>query len=805
MNHNLFSTNKFRVIRKNDYNNKEECKKNSRKWFQTNPRYPLFNQTLFHAADYIDIDRYGLLPTMYYYSMNSSKKHNSSNSGDSHKNKKIFKLYKNIHYKSVANTFSYIFHKFKKGIYVIIHDNQVKVFLPFSNANYKNNWVKQTYLSLEEKKLLENNKYEDIKHLLNKNIIEFQKKYPDQFNSQYKKKIDFNRDHWVGNNCFFRNQYPVYEGQLVLTIFKNMLEELVKHRKIPDVEFFINNRDFPILKKNYTEPYEHIFDSDKIKIEKEFQFKTMAPIFSRSITDEYADMMIPTQDDWYVASGKYFSNSGCSDSYDSESMKKINRKFDTKKNSCIFRGSATGCGITLDNNMRLKAAKMSLEHRELLDAGITDWNARMKKYKGNPIDIIDVNELGFGLTNKITNFEKSNYKYILNIDGHVSAFRLSSELSMMSVILLVKSNYYVWYTSMLEEYVHYVPIKEDLSNLIDQIKWCIKNDDKCKKIAKNAFDFYHIHINKNGIFNYLEKQFQIIHQNRQHKNLLDVVLKKKKVAIITIFRDSHDGEREKQRKIFIEMMNSIVSKYCDYHIYIIEQSDDGELFNIGKLKNIGFEIASKKEDYDSFVFSDIDTLPNYDLVPYFLKKSPYPISLAARGTRYSEKNKKIEKPFLGALISFTKKLFIKLNGYPNNFWGWGGEDDSLFIRLHQNNIHTISIPEKGASIDMEESNHKKIDIPTKIKILLKNKKDELKFEKLHGDIQNYKKNGLSNLQYKIISTTKINSNSTQIKVDLLKKKDMEMFPEWFPTRNTNYQKKQDEIITIYKKICHIII
>lgn len=801
MNNNLFSTDKFRIIKKNYYNNKEECKKNSRKWFQTNPRYSLFNQTVFHAADYIDIDRYGLLPTMYYYSTEKYKKDNDVRKTD----KTIFKLYKNINYESVANTFSYIFHKFKKGIYVIIHDNKVKVFLPFSNANYKNNWVKQTYLSLEEKKLLENNSYDNIKHTLNKNIIDFQKRYPDQFEGQYKNKIDFNRNNWVGNNCFFRNQYPVYEGQLVLTIFKDMLEELVKNKNIPDVEFFINNRDFPILKKNYTEPYEHLFDSDKVKIEKEFQFKKMAPIFSRSITDEYADMIIPTQDDWYVASGKYFSNSGCSDSYNSESMKKINRKFDSKKNICIFRGSATGCGITVDTNMRLKAAKMSLDYPELLDAGITDWNARMKKYKGKPIDIIDIDKIGFGLANKITNLEKSNYKYILNIDGHVSAFRLSSELSMMSVILLVKSNYYVWYTSMLEEYVHYVPIKEDLSNLVDQIKWCIRNDDKCKKIAKNAFDFYKIHINKNGIFNYLEKQFQMIHQNRQNKNLLDVVLKKKKVAIITVFRDSPDGEREKQRKIFIELMNSIICKYCDYHIYIIEQSNDGELFNIGKLKNIGFEIANKKENYDSFVFSDIDTLPNYDLIPYFFKKSQYPISLAARGTRYSEKNKKIDKPFLGALISFDKKLFMKLNGYPNNFWGWGGEDDSLFIRLNQNNVHNIAIPEKGASIDMEESNHKKINIPTKIKILLKNKKDELKFEKLHGDIQYYKKNGLSNLHYKIISTTKINLNTTQIKVDLLKKKDMEMFPELFPSQNANYQRKQDEIINIYKKINHIII
>jgi hypothetical protein len=43
--------------------------------------------------------------------------------------------------------------------------------------------------------------------------------------------------------------------------------------------------------------------------------------------------------------------------------------------------------------------------------------------------------------------------------------RLSSELGMNSVILLVKSNYYTWFMPFLKEGVHYVSVNEDLSNL----------------------------------------------------------------------------------------------------------------------------------------------------------------------------------------------------------------------------------------------------------------------------------------------------------------------------------------------------
>ena len=77
----------------------------------------------------------------------------------------------------------------------------------------------------------------------------------------------------------------------------------------------------------------------------------------------------------------------------------------------------------------------------------------------------------------------------------------------MSVILLVETEWKIWYSDLLKPYVHYIPIKNDLSDIIDKIKWCRDNDEKCKEIAKNTKSFYNKYLEKESIFDYLQKTF----------------------------------------------------------------------------------------------------------------------------------------------------------------------------------------------------------------------------------------------------------------------------------------------------------
>ena len=151
---------------------------------------------------------------------------------------------------------------------------------------------------------------------------------------------------------------------------------------------------------------------------------------------------------------------------------------------------------------------------KLLDAGITKWNCRPRKlYKNNFLQVIDPEKLqDIKLASFLDPVQQSNYKYIINVDGHVSAFRLSLELSMGSVVFLQKSKYRVWFRKYLVENVHYVSIEEDLSDLYEKIRWCREHDDECRQIAENAKLFYDTYLSKESMLDFTQKLFCEIKQ-----------------------------------------------------------------------------------------------------------------------------------------------------------------------------------------------------------------------------------------------------------------------------------------------------
>lgn len=511
-----FDTSKLK-IRKDIFeeNEIEECKNsvNYGPEFRTNKKFKNFVQMYYHAGDTKDLEKYLLNPMKNIINQYKYEEINNKNNIFNEINTKIPKLYSKNNFDTIKNSLFYQFNKFKKGLFVSIKNNKIEIFLPFSNANYKNKFEnylllkdenKEDYdelLKLKENKNLDNkekNRYDFLNTYFRNNLLKFSKKN--------RKRYLFDRSKWVANNCIFRNTFPEYEGDKLTSEYKYLLEELLKNRKIPDINFFINLRDFPLLKNDLTEPYQEIYNSNNKKIDNGFTFKNYTPILSRSTTDKYADIAIPTEDDIYRISNKIFPDK-CKNSYTKSNIQDIEKEWNNKINKAIFMGQATGCGITIDDNMRLKAADLSLKYPDFLKAGITGWNKRLKKAINKPLEIINPDKFKFKLAQKMTRKEISKYKYQLEIDGHVSPFRLSFDMSYNSVLLIVKSKYKMWFSDMLVEYEHYVPIKEDLSDLIDKIKWCQNNDEKCKQISINAMNFYKKYLNKDGILDYLQNLF----------------------------------------------------------------------------------------------------------------------------------------------------------------------------------------------------------------------------------------------------------------------------------------------------------
>ena len=158
-----------------------------------------------------------------------------------------------------------------------------------------------------------------------------------------------------------------------------------------------------------------------------------------------------------------------------------NIKWENKKNMAFWRGASTGFPITEENYMnlpRVKLCKMSNDH---LDARIAEWVqcSNELKQKLKKLNIYNKGRVPFS--------EFYKYKIQVNIDGNCCAWNsFYKKLKSKCVVLHVESGQIQWYYHLLVPYVHYIPVKADLSNLHDQISFVLQNDSMCKQIAENA-------------------------------------------------------------------------------------------------------------------------------------------------------------------------------------------------------------------------------------------------------------------------------------------------------------------------------
>ena len=104
------------------------------------------------------------------------------------------------------------------------------------------------------------------------------------------------------------------------------------------------------------------------------------------------------------------------------------------------------------------------------------------------------------------------YQYLLDIGGNGWSGRLSYLLFSQRPLFVVERKYIEYYTDDLIEYEHYIPVKEDLSDLIQQLDWADAHPDECKKIAKNALDFAKANFSEEKLLERIYKVYNNIQQ-----------------------------------------------------------------------------------------------------------------------------------------------------------------------------------------------------------------------------------------------------------------------------------------------------
>ena len=464
------------------FSSKEEGKQAVR--VNTNVRYKFFRQTHFTAGDYEQFLEHWD-QTSHVRTMTSPNEPCPSISCP---------LYRHLTTDDVLHSFEYIFHKFKKGIFVKIISNQVQVFLPFSKIDYTNEWADKIHVDPR--------KYP-------KGVFSMIEACTTRAGYAYDaSKIHFMMDHWYANNGLLRYEYPISENDSGISTLRDMFMTLAAEKDLPDCEFFLNKRDFPILRTDGNEAYDCIFGSQQPLLS--HKHDTYCPILGMTSTDEHADIPIPTWEDWArVCSeeGKLFGKEFVKypDPYIAD--------FHSKKPLVVFRGASTGMGVTYTTNPRLFYSHLSLQwktkHPGMLDCGITKWNIRPRRDVDTPYyDTLDQEILNtLPLVNFLTPQEQATYKYILHLPGHSEAYRLSLELGYGSVIFLYPCKYKLWFVHLLKPYVHYIPLDplDPEQDLLKKMEWCRAHEDECEIIASNARTFYLQYLSRTAILDHLQQ------------------------------------------------------------------------------------------------------------------------------------------------------------------------------------------------------------------------------------------------------------------------------------------------------------
>ncbi|XP_077448053.1 beta-1,4-galactosyltransferase 4 [Stigmatopora argus] len=124
-----------------------------------------------------------------------------------------------------------------------------------------------------------------------------------------------------------------------------------------------------------------------------------------------------------------------------------------------------------------------------------------------------------------------------------------------------------------------------------------------------------------------------------------------------------------------------------YAVYVIQQAGNA-IFNRAKLLNVGYLEALKDYSWDCFIFHDVDLVPENDKNLYRCDKQPKHLVVGRNATGY----KLHYKGYFGGVTALSREQFRKVNGFANTYWGWGGEDDDLRIRVELQHMKIVRPP-----------------------------------------------------------------------------------------------------------------
>ena len=164
----------------------------------------------------------------------------------------------------------------------------------------------------------------------------------------------------------------------------------------------------------------------------------------------------------------------------------------------FWRGTTTGweypLGADFDSVMdgmrkspRFRLCKISADHANVMDAKFTDVvQAPGQDEKTRVADALKSERL---IGARYSQYDFIKFKYQIDVDGNANSWSLFNKLLMGCCVLKIASPWSQWYYGELKPWTHYVPVAEDLSDLLDKLEWCRSHDDQARSIGEAGKSF----------------------------------------------------------------------------------------------------------------------------------------------------------------------------------------------------------------------------------------------------------------------------------------------------------------------------
>ncbi len=226
-----------------------------------------------------------------------------------------------------------------------------------------------------------------------------------------------------------------------------------------------------------------------------------------------------------------------------------NDPWENKLNKIFWRGASTGSAAenfynitNFDKFARLKLVFLSKLYPDLIDAKLNRYPDFSDDKDGD--NLKKILTLVFGDDNEmVKEIDHLKYKYLIALDGNTCPWvRVPWIMLSNSVLLKQETRKIEWFYSALKPYVHYVPIREDLTDIFKQIEWMKDHDLELKQISLNAKNFVRNNLTPEDIDAHMTIILNEYHKIQQDNKIIatltpaDDVVSVKSVALVIIKR-----------------------------------------------------------------------------------------------------------------------------------------------------------------------------------------------------------------------------------------------------------------------------